>query len=118
MRDDAARLTELLCDYGALWDISRSGQGFRARRRRAPAPPVAFTAPSVAALRSLLEHGYDTGKLAEISQDFGSDWQVEHVDPGSAWLAVCRAGGRIRLIVADDLDGLRVKLDKARRDPP
>ena len=29
-----------------------------------------------------------------------------------------RGAGRIRLIVADDLDGLQVKLDKARREPP
>ena len=117
MNDDAASLTELLRDYGALWEISRSGPGFRARRRRAPAPPVVFTAPSVPALRLLLEHGYDPGQLAGITQDFGSDWQVEHIDPASAWLAVSRAGGRIRLIVADDLDGLQVKLDKARREP-
>ncbi len=118
MRDEAASLTELLSDYGALWEISRSRHGFRARRRRPPAPPVVFTAPSVAALRSLLEHGYDTGLLAEISEDFGSDWQVERVDPGSAWLAVSRAGAPVRLIVADDLEGLRVKLDKVRRDTP
>jgi transposase len=74
MNDDATSLTELLCDYGALWEISRSGRGFTARRRRPPAPPVAFAAPSVAALRPLLEHGYDPAELAAISHMFGSDW--------------------------------------------
>lgn len=113
MSDDAASLTGLLCDYGALWEISRTAQGFRAQRRPPPAPPVAFTAPSVAALRPLLEHGYDTAVLGEIQRAFGSLWQVERIDPGSAWLAVSRGGTAVRAVVADDLDGLRDKLDRA-----
>jgi hypothetical protein len=113
MSDDAASLTELLSDYGALWEISRSGRGFRAQRRRPPAPPIAFTAPSVAALRPLLEHGYDPAGLAVISEAFGRDWYVQHVQPGSAWLAVSRVGAPIRVIMADDLEDLRVKLSRA-----
>jgi hypothetical protein len=115
MSDDATSLTELLCDYGALWEISRSGRGFTARRRRPPAPPVAFTAPSAAALRPLLEHGYDPAELAAISHMFGSEWHVERVDPGTGWLAVSGGGAPIRVIVAGDLEGLRGKLDRERR---
>jgi hypothetical protein len=119
MDDDATSLTELLCDYGALWEISRSGRGFRAQRRRLPAPPVVFTAPSVAALRRLLAHGYDPAELATISHAFGGEWQVERIHPGSAWLAVSRTvsrtGAPIQVVVADDLEGLRAKLDPERR---
>ena len=120
MTDDATSLTELLCDYGALWDISRSEHGFRAQRRRPPAPPVAFTAPSAAALRPLLEHGYDPAELAAVSHAFGSEWRVERVEPGSRWLAVSRgdagaADAPIRVILASDLERLRVKLDRAGR---
>ena len=119
MNDDATSLTELLCDYGALWEISRSGRGFRAQRRRLPTPPMVFTAPSVAALRPLLAHGYDPAELATISQAFGGEWQVEHIHPGSAWLAVSRTVSRthapIQVIVADDLEGLRAKLNGASR---
>ena len=130
MTDDATSLTELLCDYGALWDISRSEHGFRAQRRRPPAPPVAFTAPSAAALRPLLEHGYDPAELAAISHAFGSEWHVERVEPGSRWLAVSRgdavaadaevadagaADAPFRVILASDLERLRVKLDRAGR---
>lgn len=115
MNDDATSLTELLCDYGALWEISRSGRGFRAQRRRLPAPPVVFTAPSVAALRRLLAHGHDPAELATISHTFGGEWQVERIHPGSAWLAVSRTGAPIQVIVADDLAGLRAKLDGAGR---
>jgi hypothetical protein len=141
MNDDAVSLTELLRDYGALWEISRRGPGLRAQRRRPPAPPVTFTAPSAAALRPLLEHGYDPAELAAISHAFGRDWHVERVEPGSGWLAVSRAdaadaadagsadagsagegaagegaaGAPIRVIVAADLERLRAKLDRAGR---
>ncbi len=138
MNDDAVSLTELLRDYGALWEISRRGPGLRAQRRRPPAPPVTFTAPSAAALRPLLEHGYDPAELAAISHAFGRDWHVERVQPGSGWLAVSRAGAAdaadaadagsagtgsagasagapIRVIVAADLERLRAKLDRAGR---
>ena len=62
--DDAASLTGLLHDYGGLWMITRTPRGFTAQRRPRPAPPDVFTAATVAALRELLEHGDDTGKLA------------------------------------------------------
>jgi hypothetical protein len=121
--DDATSLTELLCDYGALWDISRSGHGLRAQRRRPPAPLVTFTAPSAAALRLLLEHGYDPAELAAISQAFGSEWHVERVEPGAGWLAVARAGAgagagaaaAFRVVLAGDLARLREELDRIGR---
>lgn len=136
MSDEATSLTELLCDYGALWDISRSGRSFRAQRRRPPVPPVAFTAPSAAALRPLLEHGYDPAELAAISHAFAGEWHVERVEPGSGWLAVScagagpagagaagagaagAAGAPTRVILAGDLARLREKLDRAGRLAP
>jgi hypothetical protein len=57
--------------------ITRTPRGFTARRRPRPAPPDVFTAATVAALRELLEHGDDTGKLAGLMRDFGSEWEIE-----------------------------------------
>ena len=79
--DDAASLTALLYDYGGLWQITKTPQGYRAQRRPVTAPPAIFTAKTVPALRGLLEHGYDTGELAAIIRDFGSQWEVERLDP-------------------------------------
>src|ERR1022692_3610312 len=62
--DVAASLTALLGEFGGLWQISKTPHGYTAQRRPPPAPPLALTAGSVAALRELLRHGYDTGKLA------------------------------------------------------
>ena len=64
----------------------------------------------MAALRELLEHGYDTGKLAELIRDFGGKWEIERLDPGSAWVAVSRDGNLTRLITAGDLRSLCGKL--------
>jgi hypothetical protein len=108
--DDAASLTGLLCEYGALWEISRTPQGFAAQRRPRPAPPEVFTAASVTALRKLLEHGYDTGTLARLMRDFGDEWEVERLDPGSAWVAVSHVGKITQMITAGDLSSLRSKL--------
>ncbi|MDX6390453.1 MAG: hypothetical protein QOJ73_1516 [Streptosporangiaceae bacterium] len=66
------------------------------------------------ALRQLLQHGYDTGKLAAIVADFGGYWQVEHLDPGSAWIAVNHDGHHPQIIAAEDLDSL---WDTLRRVP-
>lgn len=76
-------------------------------RRPLAAPPAVFTAATVAALRELLEHGYDPAELAAVIRDHGGEWQVEHIDPGSAWIAVCRGGdGVMRVIAANDLGSL------------
>ena len=116
--DDAADLTALLCDFGGLWTITRTPNGYTAQRRRAPAPPVVFTAETVGALRALLEHGYDTAKFAGVLRDFGSEWEIERLDPGSAWVAVSRDGGHTRVIAAGDLDSLRASLSRALDDAP
>ena len=112
--DDAASLTALLHDYGGpLCEITRTPKGYRAVTRSASAPPVVFTAATVPALRELLEHGYDPAQLAAIISDFGQ-CQIEHIDPGSAWLALSRCDdGLIRVIAANDLDSLRRSLGRA-----
>ena len=105
--DAAASLTALLGEFGGLWQISRTSHGYTAQRRPPPAPPVVLTAGTVPALRELLQHGYDTGKLAAIVADFADQWEVERLDPGSAWVAVSRDGHRTQIIAADDLDTFR-----------
>jgi hypothetical protein len=108
--DDAATLTALLGEFGGLWQISKTPHGYTAQRRPPPAPRLVLTAKTVPALRELLQHGYDTGKLAAIMADFGSQWELEHLDPGSAWVAVSRDGHRTQIIAAEDLDSLRSTL--------
>lgn len=112
--DDAASLTALLYDYGGFWEIAKTPQGYMAKRRPLAVPPLIFTAETVAALRELLEYGYDTGKLAGTMRDFGSEWEIERLDPGSAWVAVSRT----RVIAAGDLDSLRASLSRALDDAP
>jgi hypothetical protein len=114
--DDAANLTALLCDYGGLWEITKTPHGYRAQRRPLPAPPLIFTAGTVPGLRELLEHGYDTAKLAGILRDFAAGWEIEHLDPGSAWVAVSR--DLTQIITAADLDSLRTTLSRAARETP
>ena len=114
--DTAASLTALLGEFGGLWQISRTSHGYTAQRRPPPAPPLAFTAGTVAALRELLQHGYDTGKLAAIMADFGGQWELERLDPGSAWVAVSHDGHRTQIIAAEDLDSLRSTLAMACTD--
>jgi hypothetical protein len=113
--DDAANLTTLLYDYGGLWQITKTPHGYRAQRRPLTASPAVLTAETVPALRGLLEHGYDTGKLAELMRDF-TQWEIERLDPGSAWVAVSRDGHRTQIIAAADLDSLRDTLGKASAD--
>jgi hypothetical protein len=114
--DTAASLTALLGEFGGLWQISKTPHGYTAQRRPPPAPPLVLTAGTVPALRELLQHGYDTGKLAAIVADFGGQWEVEHLDPGSAWVAVSHDGHRTQIIAADDLDTLRDTLIMASTD--
>jgi hypothetical protein len=112
--DDAADLTALLSDYGGLWQITKTQHGYTATRRPPPpAPPAVFTAETIAALRELLEYGYDTRKLAGVQRDFGSRWEIEHLDPGSAWVAVSHDGDTCHVLAASDLDSLRSKLGRA-----
>ena len=114
--DTATSLTVLLGEFGGLWQISKTPHGYTAQRRPPPAPPVVLTAGTVAALRQLLQHGYDTGKLAAIMADFGSQWHVERLDPGSAWVAVSHDGHLTQIIAAEDLDSLRCMLAMASTD--
>ena len=118
--DAAASLTALLGEFGGLWQISKTSHGYTAQRRPPPAPPVVLIAETVAALRELLQHGYDTGKLAAIVADFGSQWEVERLDPGSTWVAVSHDGHRTQIIAAEDLDSLRSTVVMASTDhtPP
>ena len=108
--DAAASLTALLGEFGSLWQISKTPHGYTAQRRPPPAPPLVLTTATVAALRQLLQHGYDTGKLAAIMADFGGQWHVEHLDPGTTWVAVSHDGHRTQIIAAADLDSLRSTL--------
>ena len=93
----------------------QDSHGYTAQRRPPPAPPVVLIAETVAALRELLQHGYDTGKLAAISQ-----WEVERLDPGSTWVAVSHDGHRTQIIAAEDPDSLRSTVVMASTDhtPP
>ena len=115
--DDAANLTTLLGEFGGLWQISRTPQGYTAQRRPRAAPPLVFTAETVPALRQLLQHGYDTAKLAAIMRDFAAGWEIEHLDPGSAWAAASR-DHPTQIIAAQDLDSLRATLSRASREAP
>lgn len=114
--DDAANLTALLYDYGGLWQIAKTPQGYRAQRRPVTASPAVLTAETVPALRGLLEHGYDTGKLAVLMRDF-AQWEIERLDPGSAWVAVIRDGDPAQVITAADLNTLRISLGRAPERP-
>ena len=116
--DDASSLTALLCEFGGLWVIARTSRGFTAQRRPLPAPPVVLAAATVPALRELLEHGYDTGKLAELMRDYGAEWDIERLDPGSTWVAVSRDSALTRVITAADLDSLLSKLSSSVGEMP
>jgi hypothetical protein len=113
--NDAASLTALLYDYGGLWQITKTSQGYRAQRRPVTTPPTVLSAQTVPALRGLLEHGYDTGKLADLMRDF-AQWEIDRLDPGSAWVAVSRDGHHTQIIAAEDLDTLRDTLGVASTD--
>ena len=114
--DDAASLTALLGEFGGLWQISKTPPRLHGATPSPPAPPLVLTGGTVPALRELLQHGYDTGKLAAIMADFGGQWHVEHLDPGSAWVAVSRDGHHTQIIAADNLDSLRTTLTMTSTD--
>jgi hypothetical protein len=110
---DTVSLTGLLHDYGASWDINRTPDGYTARRQPHRLPPAILRADTIPALREQLEHGYDPAALAGITRDFGAEWHVEHIDPGSAWAAISRDSGHTEVITAADLDSLRTSLRRA-----
>ena len=57
-----------------------------------------------------------SGKLAGLFHDYGHSWEIEHLDPGSAWVAVTRNGPFVQVIAAHDLDELRAELKKAEAE--
>jgi len=59
-----------------------------------------------------------SGKLAGLFREYGHRWEIEHVDPGSAWVAVMRNGSFLQVIAAHDLDELRAELKKAEAEEP
>jgi hypothetical protein len=113
---DAASFTHLTSDYGALWELTRKPRGFQAQRRPLPAHPVILTAETIPALRELLEHGYDPRALAAIFRDHHAAWQIEQLDPGSAWLAISRGPGHIQVITAAGLPALGEEIRRAETD--
>ena len=54
-----------------------------------------------------------SGKLAGLFREFGHSWEIEQLDPGSAWVAVTRNRSFVQVISAHDLDELRAELKKA-----
>jgi hypothetical protein len=54
-----------------------------------------------------------SGKLAGLFREFGHSWEIEQLDPGSAWVAVTRNRSFVQVISARDLDELRAELKKA-----
>ena len=59
-----------------------------------------------------------SGKLAGLFHEYGHSWEIEHLDPGSAWVAVTRNGSFVQVIAAHDLDELRAELKKAEAEDP
>jgi hypothetical protein len=53
-----------------------------------------------------------------LFREYGRRWEIEHVDPGSAWVAVTRDGSFVHVIAAHDLDELRAELKKAEAEDP
>ena len=58
------------------------------------------------------------GKLAGLFHEYGHRWEIEHLDPGSAWVAVTRKGTFVQVIAVRDLDDLRAELKKAEAEDP
>ena len=60
----------------------------------------------------------DSGELVGLFRDYGHRWEIERLDPGSAWVAVTRNGAFVQVIAAHDLDELRAELQKAEAEGP
>jgi hypothetical protein len=39
-----------------------------------------------------------SGKLAGLFHEYGHRWEIEQLDPGSAWVAVTRNGSFVQVI--------------------
>ncbi len=59
-----------------------------------------------------------SGELAGLFREYGHRWEIEHLAPGSAWVAVARNGSFVQVIAAHDLDELRAELEKAEAEDP
>jgi hypothetical protein len=59
-----------------------------------------------------------SGKLAGLFREYGHRWEIEELDPGSAWVAVTRNGSFVQVIAAHDLDELGAELKKASAEDP
>ena len=57
-------------------------------------------------------------KLAGLLCQYGDRWEIEQLDPGSAWVAVTRIGSFVQVIAAHDLDELRAELKRADAEGP
>jgi hypothetical protein len=90
--------------------------GLRRNTAAHPLPLIVLTAQTAPALRELLKHGYDTTQLAALMRDFGARWDIERVDPGTAWIAISR-DHPAQLITAASLGSLQASLSAAPGDP-
>ncbi len=55
-------------------------------------------------------------RLAGLLAEYGDRWEIEELDPGSAWVAVTRRGSFMHVLAAHDIDDLRAKLQTAAAD--
>jgi len=61
----------------------------------------------------------DKAGLAKVYREFGDRWEIEQVPAGSKWVAVHREGGDyIRLVVANGIDVLHLRMREAEREIP
>jgi hypothetical protein len=108
---DAAGLTGLMTEFGAMWQITATPHGYQAQRRPRTPPPVILSAATVTALRELIRHGYDPAALAALMRDLGPGWVIERIDPGTIWAAIPR-DDPAQIITAPDLPTLAAKISQ------
>ncbi len=53
--------------------------------------------------------------LARLFRDYGDEWEIEQVEPGTEWVACRRDGKLVEIISARGLRALRCQLDAAGR---
>lgn len=57
--------------------------------------------------------------VAKLYRDYGHDWEIEPVTPGTRWIAVQRGtGDAVTIVAAHDIGALRYRMDHAQRDEP
>jgi hypothetical protein len=111
---DTGGLTGLWTEFGALWDITTTEDGYQARRRRTP-PPVTLTAATIPAIRELLTHGYDPAVLAALTRDLGPGWVIKRIDPGTTWAAIPR-DDPAQISTAPDLPALAATISRQQHE--